>query len=69
MPVNKEEAIAIAKAECKKRGWPWIEPIKVIKETDRWIIKTGLRTKGWSRKTFVIDGKTGLVIRAVSQKR
>jgi hypothetical protein len=27
--ITRAEATAIAKAECKARGWPWIEPVAV----------------------------------------
>lgn len=26
---NKEEALSIARAECERKGWPWVEPVYV----------------------------------------
>ncbi len=68
--ITQEEAISIAQAECARRKWRWVTPMKVsVKWRDKWVIETGLRTKGFARQTYVIDANTGELIRAGAQPR
>lgn len=59
---EKEEAIEIAKKECEKRGWPWIEPAGVYWGLFRYTV-IAPKVRG-GRVWFNIRKKDGTVISA-----
>lgn len=58
--ISKEQAIAIAQEECKKRGWWWGEPIKITYGRRMWVIHTNWGMRGMNAR-FRVDGETGEV--------
>ena len=58
--ISKEQAIAIAKEECKQRGWWWGMPIKVSQRRKAWVIHTNWKMRGMNAR-FRVDNETGEV--------
>lgn len=61
--ISKPDAIKIAKRECCKNNWPWLDPIKVKFRRQRWLVETNWRSRGANAK-IEIDGNTGAIIDA-----
>jgi hypothetical protein len=61
--ISKAEAIKIAKEECEKREWGWLEPIEVKQSRKTWKIRTNAEARG-TIAAFSIDHQTGEVVRA-----
>lgn len=61
--ISKTEAIRIAKEECDKREWGWLEPIEVKQSRIAWKIRTNAKARG-TIAAFSIDHQTGEVLRA-----
>ena len=40
MRCDPEGALAIARAECKSEGWPWLEPVTLQSDARNWIVAT-----------------------------
>lgn len=68
MLLDREGVTSIAQAEVESRGWPWVEPVKVIKSRKwflvgpvQWEVVTNTEYRGGN--VFVmIDDKTGKVL-------
>lgn len=64
-PITKEQAIQIAKVECKKRDWTWREPISATSQFGgNWKIRTNVGSRGVNAR-FVVDKFSGEVKSAV----
>lgn len=61
--ISVEEAILIARQECEKRVWPWLEPLKVVWQHGVWIVHTNWGNRG-ANAVIRIDAGTGKVIEA-----
>lgn len=61
--INEQRAIQIAKVECEKRNWTWIEPVKVLTRFSSWEVRTNSKGKGVSAR-IIIDRKSGKVKKA-----
>jgi hypothetical protein len=61
--ISKDEAIRIAKNECEKRGWGWLEPVEAKRGRKAWKIRTNAFSLG-TIAVFSIDHQTGEVLRA-----
>jgi hypothetical protein len=59
--ISQRDALAIAQAECQKRGWPWLEPIQVKARWGKWIINTNTQMLGCKAR-FVIDQQTAQIL-------
>ena len=62
--ISREEAISIARNECKKRNWAWQLPVKVQLRFGVWVIQSNWGRRGMNAR-IVIDQKTGEVIKAI----
>ena len=56
-------ALRIAKDECERRGWWWVEPAKVWRRGAVWYVLSGAGGKGCNG-SFKIDGTTGGILMA-----
>jgi hypothetical protein len=61
--ISKDEAIKIAKQECDRRGWGWLEPVEIKQGRKAWKIRTNAFSRG-TIAIFSIDHQTGAVLRA-----
>jgi hypothetical protein len=60
--ITAEEALQIAIAECKRRGWDWAIPnLAVLPVGDNWQVATRAKGKG---ARLVINKQTGEVMSA-----
>ncbi len=62
--IDKDEAKAIARAECERRGLPWGEPVRVYRHYGNWSVWTNADHVGGNIRV-IIDGRNGDV-RSVS---
>ena len=60
-PLNQGDAIAIARVECEKEGWPWLEPLILQTNPTNWIVITGYDASGRNVR-MVISRGTGEVV-------
>jgi hypothetical protein len=44
--VGREAAVAAAKDECLKQGWPWVEPVHVLEGPIEYLIMTSAHMRG-----------------------
>jgi hypothetical protein len=44
--ITSEYALEIAREECRKRGWPWVDPVVVTEELRSWRIWTNAEHLG-----------------------
>jgi hypothetical protein len=44
--IGRERALEIAKDECSRRGWPWIEPVDFQEGLLEYAIRTNARNRG-----------------------
>lgn len=44
--VTRDQALAIARSECERLGYPWQEPVDVIEQLREYVIWTSAHTKG-----------------------
>jgi hypothetical protein len=61
--ISEEEALLIARDECKKRDWAWLDPVEVQSQRGKWIVRTNRQGRGANARV-VIDQNTGTVIDA-----
>ena len=45
--------LAIAKAECLKESWPWVEPVALETKGLHWIVTTGADSNGRSVRILI----------------
>ena len=61
--LSKDDLLELARRECEKEGWPWLEPVLIQDRMFRWIILTnglvaGRNVQiGVSKKTGEITSK------------
>jgi hypothetical protein len=66
--ITRYEAVAIARAECRRRNVPWYEPITVHASWRNWLIWT--MSQGRENNVHVaVDRRTGKVRRVVGPRR
>ncbi len=61
--VTEEQAVQIARAECEKQDWPWLEPVKVTSRFKNWLVRTNSMAIGASAR-IIISKKSGKVQQA-----
>ena len=61
--VTQEDALRIAREECERRGWPWVEPIGVSRHLLGYEILTNMRSLG-QNATIRVSGRSGIVVQA-----
>lgn len=67
--ISKEEAIAIAQAECARHGWGWMLPIRTQLKRDRWVIYSP-DDRIWMPKTRIeVDCENGRVLERIRVPR
>ncbi len=59
--ITREQAISIARIECKEKGWTYRKPI-AVEELRSWLVWTDSETVGGP--FVVVDQQTGAVIRS-----
>ena len=65
---SKEDVREAAKAECHRRGWPWVEPVHVQRRLRSWHVLTNAHYIG-GNVSISVDAKTGEVSTAVFYPR
>lgn len=65
---GKKAALELAKQECMRMGWPWIEPVRVECRWREVIIHTNADSIGCNAK-IVIKRRTGEVLGAFYRAR
>ena len=63
MSISRTQAISIARSECERRQWAWLEPVKAQSGDKVWIIHTSWGYRGGNAK-ISIDRETGEVVKA-----
>ena len=59
--IDEGTAIEIARRECERRGWEWLERVRVrASPPDTWNIRTAVGKRG-GNGAFMIDAHTGEV--------
>ena len=66
--VSQSEALVIAQDECRKRGWPWLQPIEARARRGKWIIHTNYESRG-ANVRLIIDQDTGEISEAAYMPR
>lgn len=66
--LTAEEARQIAREECERRAWPWIEPISVQRSLGSFHIMTNAHQRGGNVNIWV-DARSGEVEKAGFAKR
>lgn len=73
--MTKAQAMAIARREAERRGWPWEEPVFVSRER-RWIVFGALRWRFMTNASYrggnvnvTVDDGTGQVVSAGFARR
>ncbi len=59
--ITREQAISIARIECKEKGWSYKKPI-AIEELRSWLVWADSEIKGGP--FVVVDQQTGTVVRS-----
>jgi hypothetical protein len=62
-PILRDRALAIARAECDSRGWPWVDPIHVSQGPFAFHVMTNARSRG-GNVNIHIRRSDGHVLRA-----
>lgn len=58
--ITRRQALAIARAECERRGEPWYEPVRVLTRPHKYVVWTDSLSRGGSM--FIdIDIHTGAI--------
>lgn len=65
--ISREDALFIAKEECLRRGWEWLDPV-VQWQLGTWLVITNSNWIG-GNAWIDIDKETGEVIRAEISSR
>ncbi len=57
--IGRERALEIAKEECARRGWPWVEPINLEEGLFAYAIRTNAASRGGNVNIYVrcVDGR------------
>lgn len=63
LAITEEEALARAREECGRRGWPWTEPVRVRRRRRGYSVLTNAEARG-GNVLVSIDGVTGEVLHA-----
>jgi len=70
MRLRRKDVLEIAKGEVDRRGWTWIEPVRVT-EGRRWLVLGSVRWRVWTNSeglgcnaVIEIDDATGRVLSA-----
>jgi hypothetical protein len=61
--ISRSEAIKIAREECARRGWIWIDPAEASLGMRAWTIRTNSRGLG-AKAIIKVHKRTGQVLRA-----
>jgi hypothetical protein len=62
MKLSREAAESVARVECERRGFAWVEPVRVYRSYGDWSVVTGAdRRPHYVR--IIVDGGTGEVRR------
>jgi hypothetical protein len=56
--LTEDQALATARAECERHGWPWIEPVSIRRGIRSYRIMTikGMRGRNASMTVRIKDG-------------
>jgi hypothetical protein len=68
VPMTVAEAVALARALCEERGWPWLEPVAVKEKRKEWVVTTNAAARGANAR-FRIRRHDGQVTEAVFMAR
>jgi hypothetical protein len=60
--VDSGEAVDVARAECQRRGIPWLEPVRVHRHYGNWTVWTHADRIGGNVRV-VVDAGTGDVLK------
>jgi hypothetical protein len=60
--ITNEALIALAKRECEKEGWTWLEPVDVSEGVFNWTVITNSDSMGCNARV-VISKRTGEVVK------
>ena len=60
MEISQEEAIAVARKESEKHGWPWLEPIHVVAKGADWVVHPNYNARG-ANVLVTVRGDSGEV--------
>jgi hypothetical protein len=66
--VGREEAEALARAECERRGWPWDGRIRVSEHLASWSFTTNTEYLG-GNIIISVDSRSGSIRRAFFARR
>ncbi len=61
-PISTEQALSIAHSQCKKHGWPWLEPVEVELSWSNWYISTNVGMIGCNT-VFYISKENGKIVK------
>jgi len=59
--ISREQALRIAKAECERRDWKWIEPVRIDERLKCIIVWTNVSSMG-GNATLKLDAFDGRII-------
>ena len=62
-PVTKEEALAVARQECNRRGWPWMEPVTISRGLFSYRLMTNRNKRGGNVR-MRISTRNGSILEA-----
>lgn len=65
---SSAEVLAIGRAYCERRGWPWTEPVHFSRGWRVARVRTNARTRG-GNVNLEIELRTGTVIKAGFARR
>ncbi len=66
--ISREEALLIASEECTRKGWPWVEPVRISEGLRSYEILTNADHCG-GNVFLVVDGMTATVVRSSFARR
>ncbi len=66
--ISRHQALALARAECDARGWPWREPVHVARGLGSYHVMTNARSRG-GNVNIRIGVASGQVISATFAQR
>jgi hypothetical protein len=68
-PLNPGDAIAIARVECEKEGWPWLGPVILQTNPMNWIVITGYDASGRNVRMVISRGTGEVVCKSFIRRR
>jgi hypothetical protein len=60
--MSNDELLALARNDCEKERWPWLEPVGIQDRWSDWTVITNYRRRGCNAR-IVVSKKTGAVVK------